>query len=117
MKKFDKLKLQVKDHLDQNEEMVATVFGTYKSTTLGEKTLRNGIFVATNKRVVFYGKRTFGYDLETLPYKKISSIDAGKKLTGHTITFYTSGNKASMSMINTGDIQEFLSYTRNAIEA
>lgn len=67
MKKIEKLKAQVKDHLDENEEVIATVMGTYVGKMLGEKVLKEGIFVATNKRLVFFGKKMFGYNLETFP--------------------------------------------------
>jgi hypothetical protein len=116
LKKIEKLKLKAQEHLDENEEVIATVMGTYETTTLGEKAVRNGIFLATNKRIVFYGKRTFGYDLETFPYSNISSIEVSKNLLGHKITFYASGNKVSMKWIQHGDIDAFLKYTRNAIQ-
>jgi Bacterial PH domain len=116
VKKIEKLKLKAQEHLDDDEEVIATVMGVYESTTLGEKAIRNGIFLATNKRIVFYAKRTFGYDLETFPYSNISSIEVSKKFLGHTITFYASGNKVSMKWIQQGDIDTFLKYTRNAIQ-
>lgn len=114
-KKLEKLKANVSEKLEQDEEIIASVLGAYKSTTMGKDTLRNGIFVATQKRLVFYGKRTFGYDMESFPYGNISSIDMGKKLLGHNITFYASGNKVSLEMINHGDIDGLLQHTQKAI--
>lgn len=116
MKKFDKLQQQVKDHLDENEEVIATVMGTYEGKLLGEKVLKDGIFVATNKRLVFYGKKTFGYNLETFPYSNISSIEVTKEFLGHRIGFFASGNKVGMKWIQKGDIDTFLKHTRNAIQ-
>lgn len=82
---------------------------------LGANTLRNGIFVATDRRILFYGKRTFGYDLESFTYKNISSIEMSKKFTGHSISFFASGNKVSMKMINIGDINKFVEYVRGKL--
>ncbi len=32
---------------------------------MGEIVPRNGVFVATEKRIVFFGNKMFGYDLES----------------------------------------------------
>lgn len=55
------------------------VFGVYETKSLGSDTVKNGILLATNKRLFFYGKRTFGFDSESFPYSNISSIEFGKK--------------------------------------
>ncbi|PNA90521.1 hypothetical protein C1X27_27340, partial [Pseudomonas sp. MPR-AND1B] len=81
-----------------------------------EKVLKEGIFVATNKRLVFFGKKMFGYNLETFPYSNISSIEIAKEFMGHKIAFFASGNKVGMKWIQQGDIEKFLQHTRNAIQ-
>jgi hypothetical protein len=91
------------------------VFGAYESKIMGKDTVRNGVFVATEKRIVFYGKKTFGYDLEVFPYSNISSIEMGKGLMGSFITFYSSGNKVKMKWINLGDIQAFTNHVKSSI--
>lgn len=114
-KKFEKLKKEAMSHLEQGEEIIAAVMGAYESKILGQDTVRNGVFLATNKRVVFYGKKTFGYDLEVFPYSNISSIEMSKEFMGHKITFIASGNKVKMKWINVGEINEFVNYVKENI--
>lgn len=54
-----------------------------------------------------------GYDLESFPFENISSIEQSKGLMGHTITFYASGNKASMKWISKGDVPSFMEYVQS----
>lgn len=114
-KKFEKLKKEAMSHLEQGEEIITAVMGAYESEILGQDTVRNGVFLATNKRVVFYGKKMFGYDLEVFPYSNISSIETSKELMGHKITFFASGNKVKMKWINVGEINEFVNYVKENI--
>jgi len=105
-----------KEHLDEGEEIVASIFGAYEAEMMGHKTLRNGVLLATSKRIFFYGKKLFGYETETFPYQKISSIEAKKGLLGHSLKFFTSNNKVSMKMINEGDVEGFLKYVREVVQ-
>lgn len=97
----------VQEHLDEGENVQASVFGAYETKLMGKDTVRNGIFAATDKRVVFFAKKLFGYDFETFPFKNISSIEMSKGMMGHSITFFASGNKAKMKWINKGDVAQF----------
>lgn len=81
-----------REHLENNEEIIDYLFGMYDSKILGEDTKRNGVLVATNKRVIFYGKKMLGYELETIDYQKISSVDYSKGLVYGKLKIYTSGN-------------------------
>lgn len=106
----------VLEHLDSGEEILYSVFGCYKTTSLGSNTLRSGAFFATNMRLIFYGKRSFGFDMEIFPYQNISSIEFGKDLLGHKIRFCTSGNDIRITSIKVGDVTEFTRYVRFAID-
>lgn len=112
MAKIEKLTQEATAHLEQGEEIVAVVLGAYETKLMGNDTVRNGIFLATNKRVLFYAKKMFGYDLEVFPYSNISSIEMSKGLMGHTITLFASGNKVHMKWISQGDIQKFVNYIK-----
>ncbi|GIV29813.1 MAG: hypothetical protein KatS3mg028_0879 [Bacteroidia bacterium] len=105
----------VKEHLQQGEEIKSSIFGAYECKIMGNDSIRNGIFVATDRRIIFFAKKMMGYDLETFPYENISSIEKSKGLMGHTITFFASGNKATMKWINTGDINEFINCVNSNI--
>ena len=100
----------VKEHLEKEETILFSIYGTYEIKLMGKDSVRNGIFVATEKRIVFYAKKLFGYDFESFPLKNISSIEKSKGFMGHSITFFASGNKAKMKWINDGNIDEFTKY-------
>lgn len=100
------------EHLEPEEKVIEGVFGSYETKSLGKDTIKNGIFLATNKRLFFYGKRTFGFDSESFPYSNISSIEFGKKAMGYTLSFYASGNKVNMKWIKDGDIASLVNYVK-----
>lgn len=115
MAKIDKLVEEAKNHLEPGEESLFSVMGAYESKIMGKDTVRNGVFVASQNRIIFYGKKTFGYDLEVFPYSNISSIEMGKGLMGHKISFFSSGNKVTMKWINLGDLNGFVKHVKENI--
>lgn len=108
MAKIDKLIESARPHLESSETIIATVMGTYEAKMLGKTTIRNGVFLATDRRLVFYAKKLTGYDMEVFPYSSISSMETGKDFLGERIAFFASGNKVSMKWINDGDITKFV---------
>ncbi|MEI5907826.1 PH domain-containing protein [Bacillus spongiae] len=61
---------------------------------MGHRTHRR--YVATDKRIFFYDKKTFGYNTDIFPYENVSSIEMRKGMMGHSITFCSSGNTVKM---------------------
>lgn len=100
----------VQEHLDQGEKIYAAVYGAYEAKVMGASSLRNGVFIATDKRLIFFGKKLFGYDMEVFPFANISSFEQGKGAMGHKIAFFASGNKVSMKWISQGDFKKFVEY-------
>lgn len=100
---LDKNLQHLQEHLDAGETVEAAVLGTYETKKLGNDWTRNGIFAATNRRVVFFAKKLGGYDLESFPYENISSFESGKGMMGHTLTFHASGNSGRMKWIQQAD--------------
>jgi|TARA_B110000967_G_C18691318_1_gene463155 hypothetical protein len=116
MANYKKSLIFVKEYLDQNENIHASVYGAYETKMLGADTVRNGIFIATENRLVFFSKKLFGYDLETFSYKNISSLEISKGLMGHSITVFASGNTAKMKWINKGNVDQFNEYVNSSLE-
>ena len=108
MAKIDKLLKQAKEHLDEGEQPLQTVLGAYETKIMGGDSVRNGIFIATDQRLLFYAKKLTGYDFESLPYANISSMEMGKNLMGHYISFFASGNSCKMKWIKVGDVRAFV---------
>ncbi|EOS7900163.1 PH domain-containing protein [Enterococcus hirae] len=116
-KKIAKQLKYAQEHLEPGEKVVEGVFGTYETKSMGTDTIKNGVFLATNKRLFFFGKRTFGFDSESFPYSNISSFEFAKKAMGYKISFYASGNKVNMKWISIGDINSFVNYVKEKMEA
>jgi hypothetical protein len=63
----DKLVSQAQPHLESGEPVVAAVMGAYEAKIVGNDTVRNGVMLATDRRIVFYAKKLGGYELESFP--------------------------------------------------
>lgn len=105
------------EHLDEGETPVEVVIGAYESEMLGTDTVKVGIFIATETRLVFYSKKMFGFVLESFPYGNISSFEMGKGLMGYSISFFGSGNKVSMKWLENadGEFDRFVAFVRGKL--
>ena len=108
MASLEKLVLKAEEHFVEDEKTVVAVKGAYETKIMGTDSTRNGVFIATSKRVVFYAKKITGYEMEVFPYSTISSVEHGKGLMGHKITMFASGNKATVKWTKEGDIDSFV---------
>lgn len=106
----------VEQHLGSSEQILVHLKGTYETTFGGKKLLRKGYLVATDKRLVFYGKKLFGYHMESIMYPKVASIEHSRSMMGPYVTVYTSGNVAELKWISGGNIQEFMDKVLTKIE-
>jgi len=57
MPSIKKLTHLVREHLENDEEIQHTISGQYETKILGQDSLRKGILLATNKRLVFFAKK------------------------------------------------------------
>ena len=88
MAKIDKLLKKAEAHFETGEKTISAVLGAYETKgLLGSDSVRNGIMIATNKRLIFFAKKLTGFDLEVFPYKNISSFEMGKNLMGNHVSF------------------------------
>lgn len=114
MASAEKLIEMANDHLDNDESILYCVFGTYKDK---RGWVRKGIFIASEKRVIFYGKRSFGrYDIESFPYERINSMEMGKSFVGLYINLFTSNNSVSINWIQKEEeteVEHLVAYVRN----
>jgi hypothetical protein len=118
MAKLEKLLDQAKGHLDEGEEVLSSVMGTYETKKMGNDWTRKGMLAATDHRLVFYAKKMGGYDLEVFPYDHISSIETSKGMMGHQVKFFASGNEVKLKWIdNKSDVPAFVETVRNQMKA
>lgn len=107
----------VQEHLEPGEEIRASCYGAYETKSLGAKTVKNGILLATNKRVMLFGKRFSGYNIETFPYEKISAIEVSKSFMGKSISIKMTGNETELKWIQRGDPDQVVSLARESMSA
>lgn len=117
MANFKKLLKHAEEHFDNGECALQSVFGTYEAKIMGNDSIRNGIFIATNQRLLFYAKKLTGYEFEAFPYANISSMEMGKNFMGYHISFFASGNSTKMKWISAGDVRAFVDTVKAQIEA
>lgn len=118
MAKIDKLLEKAKPHLESNEDVLAAVQGQYETSILGTDSVRAGVLIATQNRIVFYAKKLGGYELESFVYGNISSFEQGKNMMGHNIKFFASGNKVAMKWISDlKDMEKFVSAVKQHMGA
>lgn len=98
-----------------DEKILFWVFGIYKTKSLGKDTVRNGLFIATDRQIFFYAERFTGFETESFPFSNISSLEIGKGAMGHKINIIASGNKSEMYGINLGQVDQFVDYVRSKI--
>lgn len=104
-----------KEHLESDEPVSAAVMGSYETKRFGGDSVRTGVFIATDRRILLYAKKMGGYEMESFPYSNVSSIESSKGLMGGSISFFASGNKAKMKWIKAGDEQAFVAHVRDRI--
>jgi hypothetical protein len=108
---FNKIMAQAKKQLEAGENIVAAVYGRYETDFP-----RNAVFLATDRRLIFYAEKMLGYSIEVFPYSNISSLEMSKGLIGHTITFFASGNHAKLKWITQGDVPHFVNYVKSRMD-
>ena len=117
MAKIDRLLERAREYFDEGEQPLQTVLGAYETKIMGADSTRKGIFIATDHRLLFYAKKLTGYAFEAFPYANISSMEMGKNLLGHYISFFASGNSCKMKWISDGDVRAFVGTVKTQMEA
>jgi hypothetical protein len=107
----------LKSHLDQGEDVLVSCYGAYDTKSLGSKTVKNGVLVATSKRVIQFGKRLSGFNLETFPLEKITAIEVSKGFMGKRIVIKMSGNESEMKWISQGDPDRLVALVREKMSS
>jgi flavodoxin len=102
---------KIRKELGEDEKEITHIKGTYNPDSATEH--KNAIMMATDKRVIFYGKRAAGYDFESYNYNQITSITDSKKLMGHIVTIFATGNTISLEWVKKESVREFVQYVKD----
>ncbi|MDE0230347.1 MAG: PH domain-containing protein [Spirochaetaceae bacterium] len=117
MAKIDRLLGMAEQHFDSGEQALQTVFGAYETKIMGSDSVRNGILIATDRRILFYAKKLTGFEIESFSYANISSFEMGKNMLGGTISFFASGNSVKVKWIKEGNVPAFVDTVRARMES
>ena len=115
MAKIEKLIKDAQSHLEAGERIITAIMGAYEIKIAKNDSVRKGILLATDHGLVFFAKNLTGHYLEVFPYSIIRSLEIGKTLMGHHISFIASDNRVSMKWINAGDVQHFVQVVKKRI--
>ena len=96
-------------HLNPEEKVVAWGEGYIgEMMGSGDKSQHNGVLIVTNERAAFYRKGILGEILETIPLKKITSLER-KSMMGHrTIRMHTSHDQLEFKTFEKNKEQELV---------
>src|SRR5699024_5602971 len=104
-----KLTEQAKEYIDSEEIIKFKVLGMYEGKLDEEKVVSNGIFVVTNKRLIFCNKK----HVASFKVNGIQNVEfIEKKLNSPTITFQYNNDKISIKYIDQGDVEGFFNYLK-----
>jgi Bacterial PH domain/Short C-terminal domain len=107
---------QVKGYLEPNEHVAFAVSGWYETKfSIARKVAqRQGSLIATDKRILFYGKRLLqGYDVEVFPYANINSIGLRKNFDGFLIEVDSFENTFVLRSIQNEVAERFIHYVQS----
>lgn len=101
----------IKKHLQNNESIITSIEGVYVKNDW----TRKGILVATENRVIFFADKLIGFDLESFPFRNISSYEYSREFMGHKIKFFVSGNEVKVKWIHSKNLNKFNQYINSNI--
>lgn len=104
-----------KTQLRPNETIVHYISGLYEGKVLGEDMLRTGVLCATETRLLFYGKKMFGYDTQSISYEKISSFLMNKGFWGQKLVIHASGADIKVGHIHAKNFTSFFDFVQDKI--
>lgn len=94
--------------MDPGEALITACSGTYEG--------RSGLLALTDRRILFVDEGMVRSRLEEFHYSRISSAQRHSKLMSASVTFITSGNKATIKDILSKDrAEEIVSYVSRRI--
>lgn len=108
MANYEKLLNEAEAYLDQDETILNSISGAYDAKMTDKNNNTNGIFIATNKRIIFYYKTLTGkHEIEYINYSNLGDIAVSKTLMGHNISFGVEDGCKGIKWIKTGDTHKF----------
>ncbi len=112
--KVDKLVADAGEHLDPDEQVLITADAFRATTEALLRSGRSGVLIATDQRLFFYVNKMTGFDLESIPYETISSIEPVEE-GGGALKFDSSG-KMLLIFIHDKNLDEFVATVQSRMD-
>jgi hypothetical protein len=98
-----KLMEGVGQHLEAGDTIQCMVDGAYEVDAARRDAVRNGVVLATDRRVLFISLKAFeGHAVESFAYGDIGSFEQSRGMMGGTISFIASGSRVTVKWIPPG---------------
>ena len=112
MASYEKNLRNVKEHLEPGEEIIYSCFGDAENTYMHSVFFQRYVFVVTQKRVVFFSQRVFGFEFDSIPLANITGVEISRRVMETVITLAIQGNATAFS-VWAGDVKKFGEYIRD----
>ena len=98
-----KLMEGVGQHLEAGETVQCMVDGAYEVDSTRRDAVRNGVVLATDRRVLFVALKAFeGHVVESFAYPDIDDFEQSRGMMGGSISFTASGSRVTVKWIPPG---------------
>jgi hypothetical protein len=98
-----KLMEGVGQHLEAGETVQCMVDGAYEVDAAQRDAVRNGVVLATDRRVLFVALTAFeGHVVQSYAYEQIASFEQSRGMMGGSVSFTASGSRVTVKWIPPG---------------
>jgi len=98
-----KLMESVGQHLEAGETVHCMVDGAYEVDAARRDAVRNGLVLATDRRVLFVALTAFeGHVVESYGYERIAAFEHSRGMMGGSVSFTVSGSRVTVKWIPPG---------------
>ena len=101
--------------LTEGEEIIDGATGMVPVRRMGTETSRNGVVIATDRRVILFATKMGGYDVQDFAYGLLTSVDHKKGVMYGDLRLNAAGDSAHVKQIPKDDIERLAQSIRGRI--
>jgi hypothetical protein len=116
-KRRDKLVQQAQPALTPGEQVIDATTGLVPVRRMGSETVRNGIVLVTDRRVVLFTKKLGGYDMQDFAFGLLSSVDHKKGLMYGELDLAAAGDRNHVKQMPKDDVERIARLIRDKMAA
>lgn len=91
--------------LQAGEQVLDVTTGMIEVTRMGDKTVRNGAILVTDRRVILYTKKLGGYEMNDHVYGLLTALDYKKGMMFGSVTLSAAGDRTHVSQVPKEDVE------------